>query len=68
MVRYFVFTLHLATVFSLAFNGINALHRYVLISNTDVFNTVLAIFVNIAYGLGLMAIWVRTYQSRPRLC
>ena len=67
MVRYFVFTLHLAVAFSLVFNSMNGLRYYVLQTNTDVFNTILSIFLNISMFLGLIGIWIRTYQLRAEV-
>ena len=62
MVRYFVFTLALVTMFSLIFNSMNGLWYYILESNTDTFNTILSIFFNLLFIISLATIWVRTYQ------
>jgi hypothetical protein len=66
LVGYFIFTLNLLLFLPIAYNAMNAFRHYILLTPTDVFNTLLAVFIHLLYLLALIALWTRTYQLRPR--
>ena len=60
----------MAVSFILIYSATNALYNYTLLTRTDVFNTVLAILLSIFFFVGLIFVWVRTYElkivNKPR--
>ena len=59
-----MFSVNLSLAFSLVFSAMNALYHYVLVTKADAFNVVLAIVLTIFYGVGLVALWIRTSQMK----
>jgi len=61
---------NLAVSFILIYSATNALYNYTLLTRTDVFNTMLAILLSIFFLVGLVAVWVKTYElkiiNKPR--
>lgn len=61
----------MAISFILIYAATNALYNYTLLTRTDVFNTMLAILLSIFFLVGLICVWVKTYElkvmNKPRV-
>jgi len=66
VIRYFIFSLHLVTLFCVAYSSMNALTFYELRKNADVVNSVLGIGMTLFYMVAKVALWVRTYNMVPK--
>lgn len=62
-IRYFVFSIFIALLFSFVYSSANSLYHYVLLTPVDTFNTALGVILGLILLCFIVSIWVVTINT-----
>ena len=65
--RYFLLTLNLALLFSVAFASMTTLYNFTLLTPNDTFNSALGVLLSIFFFVAVCALWILTFLTTPPL-